>query len=201
MRRRGCWRRRSLAAASAGVGVGVGAVVLLRCRCCCCGGSPKIYNTTFPVCAFPHTCRERPLQMSAWNVTYGRWAESYDRSMARRSSLERRECLELEREETERRQRAEEEFQVTCVHVVRVRPQNLTLFNDESHAGEDRNRRLCARSLRRSRPSEPASAAALPHRTAGVGCHVSNRPCDTYSYIASVPSGLVGANCTTFSFT
>lgn len=50
--------------------------------------------------------------MSAWNVTYGRWAESYDRGMARRASLERRERLELEREENNRRQRAEEEFQV-----------------------------------------------------------------------------------------
>ncbi|CAN0479636.1 unnamed protein product, partial [Ectocarpus sp. 8 AP-2014] len=53
----------------------------------------------------------RKNKMAPLNVTYGRWAESYDRGMARRASLERRERLEIERENDLRRQRAEEEFQ------------------------------------------------------------------------------------------
>ncbi|CAM9587746.1 unnamed protein product, partial [Ectocarpus sp. 12 AP-2014] len=53
----------------------------------------------------------RKNKMTSFNVTYGRWAESYDRGMARRASLERRERLEIERENDLRRQRAEEEFQ------------------------------------------------------------------------------------------
>ncbi|CAN0473939.1 unnamed protein product, partial [Ectocarpus sp. 12 AP-2014] len=53
----------------------------------------------------------RKNKMASFNVTYGRWAESYDRGMARRASLERRERLEIERENDLRRQRAEEEFQ------------------------------------------------------------------------------------------
>lgn len=54
-------------------------------------------------------------QMTTFSVTYGRWAESYDRSMARRASVERQERLEMEREGDFRRQRAEEEFQVRSV--------------------------------------------------------------------------------------
>lgn len=66
--------------------------------------------------------------MSAWNVTYGRWAENHDRSMARRASMERRERLEIQREENERRQRAEEEFQVTSG---RVAAEICPFFNHE----------------------------------------------------------------------
>ncbi|CAB1098816.1 unnamed protein product [Ectocarpus sp. CCAP 1310/34] len=64
----------------------------------------------------------RKNKMASFNVTYGRWAESYDRGMARRASLERRERLEIERENDLRRQRAEEEFQVRRLRLMLCLP-------------------------------------------------------------------------------
>lgn len=62
--------------------------------------------------------------MTTFSVTYGRWAESYDRSMARRASVERRERLEMEREGDLRRERAEEEFQVRSMPCHTSQPAN-----------------------------------------------------------------------------
>ncbi|CAM9996742.1 unnamed protein product, partial [Hapterophycus canaliculatus] len=53
----------------------------------------------------------RKNKMATYNVTYRRWAESYDRSAARRSALDRRERLATERDGDLRRQRAAQEFQ------------------------------------------------------------------------------------------
>ena len=59
-----------------------------------------------------HVASDDPFPQLTHNVTYGGWAEAYDRLKAKRMQLERRERLEMEREERLRRQKAKEEFQV-----------------------------------------------------------------------------------------
>lgn len=59
-----------------------------------------------------HVPPDKPLTQLTYNVTYGGWAEGYDRLRAKHAMLERRERLEMEREESRRRQKAKDEFQV-----------------------------------------------------------------------------------------
>lgn len=61
--------------------------------------------------------------------------------MARRASLERRERLEAQREENERRQRAEEEFQVSLRACVSARPKSDPFHLRETDKAEAETRR------------------------------------------------------------